>query len=90
MADGPLNGRGRLIKGDDIAGPEVGPAQQSPPAPLRPSNADLKVFLDTVAKLDLFEAEHRHRHGWGTFDPATLPILEVVRTVAWLVMIANG
>lgn len=50
-----------------------------------PTPNDITVFLNTFAKLDQFEAEHRARSGWGVWHQDTLlPIPEVARVIKWL------
>ena len=49
-----------------------------------PTPAEIRHYLDTIAALDRFEAQHRYTRGWGAFDPADLPIPAVVKVSAWL------
>lgn len=52
---------------------------------LLPSKNQIKVFIATVERLSSFEAEHRARCGWGSFqENDELPIKEVVAVMDWL------
>lgn len=53
---------------------------------MRPSNEELKQFIDGVKKLDLFEADHRNTCGWGAWDEEKdpLPNPSFIKTLKWL------
>lgn len=50
----------------------------------QPTPLELRRFLEVVEQLDHFESMQRHIRGYGAFDPAELPVPEVVTTLAWL------
>ena len=49
-----------------------------------PSKQELKVFLEVLTKLSLFEANHRLLRGWGEFKEEECPIPEVTVVSDWL------
>lgn len=54
----------------------------------QPGRRKLRIFLDTLEKLDRFEATQRAIRGLGA-GISPMPVPEVVEVIAWLKDLAN-
>lgn len=51
----------------------------------KPTQEEIKVFIEVIDILVKFEAEQRHIRGYGAFIEQDLPIPEFVKVRQWLV-----
>lgn len=55
----------------------------------QPGRRKIRIFLDTVERLDRFEATQRAIRGIGAGFTGPMPVPEVVEVIAWLKHLSN-